>query len=259
LDLTFTELAADAKLVLSNSAGTKQELDAAALALGNGYSAMLDGDTVSLELVNGAGNLFRGGGKPSRVVVSAIKVGLCEDGVVAESLCGVDDRVASYDVRQGRIGGCTGWLIGEDTFLQAGHCGTPLSSTRIHFTYGVSNAAPEDQYAVEYLSYFGRDGGIGNDFGVGRLLPNSVTGKKAGVAQSEKCGGTPCGWYTLGTVPSSTSGNNIRITGYGIADIDSRSQKTHVDALTTITNSYLKYIPDTTVRTILLNSSYEFS
>jgi hypothetical protein len=167
--------------------------------------------------------------------VSAIKVGLCEDGVVAESLCSVDNCVASYDVRQGRIGGCTVWLIGEDTFLQ-------------------------DQYAVENLSYFGRDGGIGNDFGVGRLLPNSVTGKKAGVAQSEKCGGTPgCGGYTLGTVPSSTSGNNIRITGYGIADIDSLSQKTHVDALTTITTSYLKYIPDTTVRTILLNSSYEFS
>jgi hypothetical protein len=53
LDLTFTELAADAKLVLTSSAGTKQELDAATLALGNGYSAMLDGDTMSLELVNG--------------------------------------------------------------------------------------------------------------------------------------------------------------------------------------------------------------
>ena len=128
----------------------------------------------------------------------------------------------------------------------SGHCGTPSSSTRIHFTYGVSNAPVEDQYAVDVSSYQGVDGGVGNDWGAGRLLPNSETGKLPGVAQSEKCGAAGCGWYNLGTVPSSTSGNNIRITGYGTAAVDSRSQKTHVGALVGIVSTSLRYVPDTT-------------
>ena len=32
-----------------------------------------------------------------------------------------DDRIPSTDPRQGRIGGCTGWLISENVFCQAGH------------------------------------------------------------------------------------------------------------------------------------------
>ena len=125
--------------------------------------------------------------------------------------------------------------------------GTPSSSTRIHFVYGTGSAIPEDQYAVDVSSYQGVNGGVGNDWGAGRLLPNSVTGKLPGVRQSEKCGSSDCGWFNLGPVPSTTSGNNIRITGYGTAAVDSRSQKTHVGALTTIGSDYIRYVPDTTV------------
>ena len=181
-------------------------------------------------------------------MVSNVKVGLCKDDLTSSSICGdIDDRVPSTDVRMGRIGGCTGWLISEDVFIQAGHCGTPSSSTRIHFVYGTGSATPENQYAVDVSSYQGVNGGVGNDWGAGRLLPNSVTGKLPGVAQSEKCGSPGCGWFNLGDVPTSTSGNNIRITGYGTADVDSRSQKTHVGALTTIGGTYIRYVPDTTV------------
>jgi V8-like Glu-specific endopeptidase len=260
LDLSRTELKPNAKLVLIGEKAS-QELDASALEGSNGYSAVFDGGSVSVELVTpggGGGGLFRGNGndkgsgngnssRASRVVVSAVKVGLCKDDGVAPAICGLDDdRIASADPRQGRIGGCTGWLISEDIFVQAGHCGTPLSSTRIHFTYGVSSAPVEDQYAVDVLTYSFLNAGVGQDWGAARLLPNSVTGKLPGVAQSEKCGTAGCGWYTLGTVPSVTTGNTIRITGYGTAAVESRSQKTHVGNLVTIGSNYLRYNPDTT-------------
>ena len=204
-----------------------------------------------VELSSRGGVRGNGNGNTSRVVVSNVKVGLCRDDGIANSICGdLDDRIPSTDVRMGRIGGCTGWLISEDVFIQAGHCGTPSSSTRIHFVFGTGNAAPEDQYAVDVTSYQGVNGGVGNDWGAGRLFPNSVTGKLPGVAQSEKCGSSGCGWFNLGPVPSTTSGNNIRITGYGTAAVDSRSQKTHVGALTTIGSDYIRYVPDTTVSSL---------
>ena len=84
LDLSGTELAPGAKLILVG-AETSQEFDAAELGVSsNGHSAEFDGDRVSGELIAGDGDpgLFRGGRagpSPSRVVVSAIKVGLCDE------------------------------------------------------------------------------------------------------------------------------------------------------------------------------------
>eukprot|EP00547_Thalassionema_nitzschioides_P001440 CAMPEP_0194203414 /NCGR_PEP_ID=MMETSP0156-20130528/3196_1 /TAXON_ID=33649 /ORGANISM="Thalassionema nitzschioides, Strain L26-B" /LENGTH=523 /DNA_ID=CAMNT_0038929161 /DNA_START=86 /DNA_END=1653 /DNA_ORIENTATION=+ len=245
LNLSNSNLAPGAKIVLTgkalNGEAIIQVLDSDALLASNGYSAEIEGNSVSVELVSDAKST------ESRLVISDYTTGTCDDDVTADTICGDDDdRAASTDVRNGRIGGCTGWLISEDVFIQAGHCGTPSSSTRIHFTYGVSGAPLEDQYAVDVASYVGVNGGVGNDWGAGRLLPNSVTGKKPGVAQGEKCGSPGCGWYTLGTVPSAITDNNIRITGYGTAAVDSRSQKTHVGPLSTIASTYLRYRPDTT-------------
>jgi hypothetical protein len=93
---------------------------------------------------------------------------------------------------------------------------------------------------------------LGHDFGIGRLLPNSVTGLLPGVAQSQKCGGGNCGWYDIGAMPGGTAGNTMRVTGYGTADVDSRSQKTHTGDLTGIYANagselyYLRYGMDTT-------------
>jgi hypothetical protein len=241
LDLSNTELAEGASLVITGKNGS-QKLDAKALAV-NSFSSEFDGSSVSVELSSSGG--LRNG-PTSRVVVSAIKVGMC-DKPPAETLCGDDDRIPSTDVRVGRIGGCSAWLISEDIFITAGHCGKPTSSTRIHFTFGKGSALPEDQYAVDVDYHQGVAGGIGNDWAAGRLLPNSSTGKLPGVRQSEKCGTSGCGWYTLGDVPQEVAGNNIRITGYGVASVDSRSQKTHADVLTEIADTHLRYIPDTTV------------
>lgn len=126
LDLTEVELSPRAKLILRGSNGV-QELDAAALSGGhNDYSAIFEGDRVTLELVvadNDSENLRRRdlrrdegglrGGKgglvglllgrsfdrdedepeteqtSSRVVVSYVKVGIC-DPSIAESICGCE-------------------------------------------------------------------------------------------------------------------------------------------------------------------------
>ena len=149
--------------------------------------------------------------------------------------------------------GCTGWLISRNVFVQAGHCGTPSTSTRIHFVYDGSSAPASDQYAVDVDTYRGIDSGVGADWGAGRLLRNSGTGAWPGDAQGAKCGtsGHSCptgkGFYDLGAVPGGTSGNSIRITGYGTAATQSRWQKTHVGGLASIGTTRLSYVPDTTV------------
>ena len=117
----------------------------------------------------------------------------------------------------------------------------------MHFTFSRSSADTIDQYAADVSAYRGMNDGLGRDWGAGRLLPNSSTGKLPGVAQSEKCGASGCGWYELGPVPSRAEGNTIRITGYGVADVESRSQKTHLGALVSIRSLYITYDPDTTV------------
>eukprot|EP00984_Skeletonema_dohrnii_P023317 scaffold12399_cov114-Skeletonema_dohrnii-CCMP3373.AAC.1 len=245
LDLSDSELADGATLTLVGEKAS-QVITSDSIS-SNQFSAVFDGNSISVELST-PGSVRGNGKNKSRVVVSNVKVGLCGDGHIAESICGDrDDRVPSTDVRTGRMSsGCTAWLISEDVFVQAGHCGTPSSSTRLHFTFGSAAAAPEDQYGVDLSSYQFQNSGTGNDWGAGKLLPNSVTGKLPGVAQSEKCGSPGCGWFNIGPVPSSTSGNNIRITGYGKAAVDSRTQKTHTGALTTIGSDYMRYVSDTT-------------
>lgn len=125
LDLTSTELKPNAKLIITGSSAS-QELDASGLASSNGYSAVFDGDSVVVELVApSANNMFRsrrGTNGKSRVVVSALNVGVCSKGPpVAESICGLyDDRVQSFDPRVGRIRGCSAFLISENEFIMAG-------------------------------------------------------------------------------------------------------------------------------------------
>merc|ERR1719253_1123434 len=236
LDLGKSVLAGDARLILNDA----EELDAAALAA-NGWSEVLPGARIAVTLRSDTG------GAPSRLVVKGYVAGGVCDAPSGQSICGTtDDRVNSTDPRQGRIGGCTGWLISEDVFIQAGHCGTPSASKRLHFTFGMSGAPVADQYAVEAGSYSGANGGGGNDWGVGRLLPNSQTGLLPGVAQSNECGSPGCGWYDLGPVPATAAGNDIRITGYGTAVVANRRQKTHVGGLAHIGDTWLRYVPDTT-------------
>eukprot|EP00546_Thalassionema_frauenfeldii_P008229 CAMPEP_0178915402 /NCGR_PEP_ID=MMETSP0786-20121207/12008_1 /TAXON_ID=186022 /ORGANISM="Thalassionema frauenfeldii, Strain CCMP 1798" /LENGTH=523 /DNA_ID=CAMNT_0020588511 /DNA_START=143 /DNA_END=1717 /DNA_ORIENTATION=+ len=240
LDFSESQLAPGATIILTTADGTRQELSEASLELLNGVSAVLETEEVSVELIPPPQTT---GQRRSRVVISELKYGLCgNDEIIAESLCGADDRTSSDDVRAGRIGGCTGYLVSNNVFIQAGHCGTPSSSTRLHFTFTGSSAPIQDQYAVDVSTYQFLNNGVGQDWGAGLLLPNSETGKLPGVAQSEKCGTADCGWYTIGSIPTT---GDIRITGYGTKSGSTRSQRTHVDALTLAASTYLRYIPDT--------------
>jgi hypothetical protein len=188
--------------------------------------------------------------------------------VIGSTICGpTDDCTPSKDIRQGRIvtvdavlGTVTGtaWLISEDIFMTAGHMGEVTVDTRVHFTFNTADALDEDQYAVEVSSYHFSfvEGEEGNNWAVGRLLPNSSTGKLPGVAQSEKCT-TPtsgCGWYNLGPVPSEATGNSVIITGYGIQSDGSVPQSTHTGKLLEILARSLSYNTDTMVRFITIVS-----
>ena len=248
LDLNRTRLAPNARLILRGRT-FDQELDAHALAhASNGYSAVFDGDAVSVELVHhppppGRRRRYLAGEAASRVVVSNVLAGGECAGV--ETICGSsDDRVPSYDGRQGRIrmgGSCTAWMVSDDVFVTAGHCGTPTSSSRMFFTFDPAGTSvpPSKQYAVE-LSSFKRvlQSSLSQpDWAVGRLLPNAY--------------GLPVepdgGWYVISTA-SWTVGRTIRITGYGTDDSPRNlMQQTHTGNVKSVYSNYLTYNADTMV------------
>jgi len=175
-----------------------------------------------------------------------------------KSQCGDDDdRVPSFDRRIGRLMpmGCTAWLISEDVFVSAGHCVDEGNQDRYsngwYVEFDVPNSTsngrpmpsdPEDQYPVRYgvpainihptrrEDWF--EFGVGNDWTVGRLLPNVISEHTAGQAQG-------C-WFNLMYGQSLTSIPEVRITGYGrvipgygnerVPLILNRAQQTHVGA-----------------------------
>ena len=193
----------------------------------------------------------------------------------SKTTCGpTDNRVPSTDVRIGRFGGCTSWLVSENVVVYSGHCGEALSSSRIHFTFQAAKVAGdttptpvpvEDVYAVNVSTFRYDNNGRNSDWAVVRALPNIVTGKLPGVAQKEKCldpnflviygqdcpsvNSTNPGWFTIGSVPTSTGAVGtpiqIRITGYGTPDY--RPQRTSVNDLVQNTTSSLEYIASTRV------------
>jgi hypothetical protein len=183
-------------------------------------------------------------------------VGKCEDTAKVASICGSsDDRAASTDKRQGRIGlggSCTAFLVSKTVFVTAGHCGDAKSNSRISFTFGARGdpVLPKDQYAVD-LSTFKRGCGCSAcessctslddpDFIVGRFLPNPETGLFPGDAQGM--------WYTISTTVPSV-GNTVRITGYGTSSSSSKNlmQQTHTGSVTEVKTKYIGYRVDSMV------------
>jgi len=156
-----------------------------------------------------------------------------EDGDT-ESLCGVDNRVASTDGRVGRLyfGGCTAWLISNGRLLTAGHCtdfdpdqGGPALPDGVLDLSGVvefnvpaslSNgttvaADPDDQYPINTSNvtwrFDGEGQGLGKDWSVFRVNENSNTGLTPFQAQ---------GGFFRTTNGNPALSNTIRITGMGL-------------------------------------------
>ncbi|MEE9127575.1 MAG: trypsin-like serine protease, partial [Planctomycetota bacterium] len=167
------------------------------------------------------------------------------------TICGTkDNRTFSTDPRVGRTSarGCTGWLINKRTMVTAGHCTRTTASDMLSFNVPKSTSTgakrqshPNDQYAVDLNSLQRLSGGFGKDYAVALLVRNSNTKKYPGEAQKQ--------WFQLGTVPTSTATQNIRITGYGTTSPRNElngAQKTHVGPMYQITSTYLRYRTDTT-------------
>ena len=135
-------------------------------------------------------------------------------GAGTEAICGpTDDRIASTNPRAGRIMpiGCTGWLIDGGNFLTAGHC-IGADTQTVEFNVPASQAdgttvAPpvRDQYRVIATSIVSQNTGLGNDWAVFQVLPNTQTGLMPAAAQGA-------------TFQLSNTDNpaQVRITGYGL-------------------------------------------
>lgn len=177
-----------------------------------------------------------------------------------EGICGSDDRVLSSDARVCRLvssatsssPGCTGWVINSrSTILSAGHCATPLPGVMViaEFNVPLSNAngtvnhpPVADQYPVDEDSIEFSDNGVGDDWAVARLHPNSL-GETAFDNQ---------GAFTLATsmpvfVPG--FGPTARVTGYGIDSTPSAArngvQQTATGGMVAVTFDILSYSVDT--------------
>ena len=223
-----------------------QTLDAKSLMDYGESSCFFNGGVVQVELVAGpntAGN---------RVLIVGATFGTLFRSL--QNVCGnQDDRVQSADVRQGRLSTpssfCTGWLIGPDIMLSAGHCDNSGGPSILSFNVpnstnsGAPQAShPDDQYPVLSQSVSSLDAGLGADWMAARVGANSNTGQLPGTVQGD--------WYQMGAVPTSAGGNEIRLTGYGVtepsADPLNMVQKTHLGPLAVVGGTSLFYVVDST-------------
>ncbi|NUL82062.1 MAG: hypothetical protein HUU60_04970 [Armatimonadetes bacterium] len=239
--------------------GAHQTMDVRHLADWSYSSAVFNGEKVLVELFAYPGT---GGNRLSMTNVMA------SDGPAAElqSICGNrDDRVRSFDPRQGRLWpiGCTAWLIdrGDCTnrFLTAGHCiSTSTTNAIVQFNVPLSTSdgtavapPPQDQFPVLNSSIqTSGSGGTGNDYAQFFTGANSITGKHARAHM----GGTA---YRLAGAAPTGSGQTIRITGYGTTSPNTPSggglprelslvQKTHTGPYSGLSGTRIQYAVDTT-------------
>lgn len=218
--------------------GGDQRLDSRSLPQWENSTAVFNGDAITIELnvaPDDEGVYF---------VIDSVVVGDPQDAPapeavngsepVIESLCGVDNRVASTDGRVGRLffGGCTAWLISNGRLLTAGHCadfdtdqGGPLLPDGVLDLSGVVEfnvppslpngttvaADPDDQYPINTSSvvwrFDGEGQGLGKDWAVFTVNVNSNTGLTPFQAQ---------GGFFRTTNGNPSAGNTIRITGMGL-------------------------------------------
>jgi V8-like Glu-specific endopeptidase len=213
--------------------GDVQNFTQAELESWSGASAVFDGDAVRISVTGESASY-----EIAEVVVGEPRAELFTD-------CGADDRVASADVRVGRLfpTGCTGWIVGQNTFLAAGHCFFPSSGpnadpgqasqgrTMLQFNVPTSNPnrttnspAVRDQYPVVRTSVVGRNSGIGFDFAVYSVMPNTETGLLPRDVQGD--------FFQLATTTPPT-GTRLTVVGFG--SDDGAANQTQQEAFGTLT------------------------
>jgi V8-like Glu-specific endopeptidase len=222
--------------------GAQQHLDATRLAQWQYTSAYFNGPALRVELLAGAR------GQAGRFGITKVVAGA--PGEEPESQCGpTDDRVSSGAVDRARLLniGCTANLMKQGCFITAGHCLSTQSLVNVvEFNVPKSNAngslnhpAPKDQYAPNVATRKFTDGGIGNDWGVFVVFPNSETGLMPLEAQGH-------GLRLARDVP--LVGDKVKITGYGVDDgVDNQTQQISNGPIASIdtNNTILRYQADT--------------
>ena len=205
--------------------GAQQRLDAKSLRDWENGTAYFNGDSVLVELHLAPGD------KSAYIEFDEMSVGEFAEGDtlegMIESLCGGDSRVASNDVRVGRITGCTAWLNSNGSLLTAGHCADYDPPDGILDLSGVVEfdipsslangtpvaADPDDQYPIDTSSvvwnFDGEGMGLGKDWAMFRCNPNSNTGLLPHQARDN---------FFRMTRENPAAANTIRITGCGADD-----------------------------------------
>ena len=125
------------------------------------------------------------GDDPGRFIPDDTQGAVPSEAPQTRAQCGPnDDRVASNHPLIGRIMpiGCTGWLVNGGEFLTAGHCISAGTQT-VEFNVPTSQAngttvapAVRDQYPVIAGSIVSANTGVGNDWAMFRVAPNTQTG-----------------------------------------------------------------------------------
>jgi V8-like Glu-specific endopeptidase len=225
--------------IRSDKYDVAQKLDAVSIEQWNYYSAFFNGDKVELELYVGAtdNNIF--------INVFEIVVGDEASSSPFYSICGpTDDRIPSNQPATARLIniGCTSWIIPNGKMVSAGHCLDGSGANVVEFNVPLSlpngtiqHPGPEDQYTVDVSTKIFTNGGVGNDWGVFEVYPNSVTGLMPKEAQNAY-------WPLV----QNLGPDSIRITGYGVDDgTANQTQQTHIGPNAGSSGTTMRYVTDT--------------
>lgn len=242
LQFDGVQLPAGATLRLTSlQDGAQQHLNAKTLAQWQNTSAYFNGPALRVEL------LAARAGRAGEFGIVKVLAGKAQ--VLPESQCGpTDDRVASDVADRARLLdiGCTANLMRTGCFITAGHClSSPSLVDVVEFNVPKSNPdgslvhpAPKDQYVPTATRRF-INGGVGNDWGVFTVFPNSETGLMPIEAQGQ-------GLRLAKAVP--VAGDQVKIHGYGVDDgADNQTQQRSVGPIETVdaVNTTLRYRADT--------------
>jgi V8-like Glu-specific endopeptidase len=227
--------------ITSLTDGARQHLNAAAAEQWQKTSAYFNGPAVLVELLGGQNTVG------NRVAMREVLAG--GRGAAPESQCGpADNRVASNAANRARLldVGCTANLTADGCFITAGHCLATASTVDVvEFNVPLSKTngtlvhpGPADQYVPTTNRQFS-NAGIGNDWGVFTVFPNTETGLTPLQAQG-------AGLEFSTVLPKRR--NPAEIIGYGVdSGTANQTQQVATGAIksaATATNT-LKYTIDT--------------
>jgi V8-like Glu-specific endopeptidase len=219
--------------------GKWQKLDAVSIQQWQFYSAFFNGSSVKIELFLAPTD------RRVFINVDEIVVGEWAQGYPSYSICGpTDDRIPSDQPATSRLLniGCTAWIIPNGKFVSAGHCLDGSGANIVEFNVPpslpngtIQHPGPEDQYSVDVTTKIFTNGGIGNDWGVFEVFPNSITGLMPKNAQNAY-------WPLV----QDLGPDSIRITGYGVDDgAANQTQQTHIGPNAGSSGTTMRYVTDT--------------